>query len=217
MESTITLWVIVTFVLYITSVNGQINRYINPLWLELDANSEYYPGGEVVAQLLRSYGFGDDYRNSGYRSQNYRRDDGYRSLNFRDKLLINNYNNLNNVYDFDQLTPQEYLSRNYDYIDSTIRRPIQYQNNFLNQVPRRTKIDVIPVSRNSYLPSEYINRRVIPKYSNLATPVLNDLNSNYDTEVMYRNHDYSNRILNPRSTTTPITNEDNNRQQQKSQ
>lgn len=95
--------------------HGQINRFINPAWLEMDANSEYYPGGEVISQILRAYGLGDNYDPPRHRSflpiQN-----GYRRLYPRNRIV----NNLQNIYDSDPLS-QEYFDQNNDYIDNTIR------------------------------------------------------------------------------------------------
>lgn len=94
---------------------GQINRYINPAWLEMDANSEYYPGGEVINRILQAYGLGDGYAPSRYRSSVLDRG-GYGRSYPRNRIV----NGLNNAYDSDPLT-QEYLDRNYDYADNTIR------------------------------------------------------------------------------------------------
>jgi len=96
--------------------NGQINRYINPIWLEMDANSEYYPGGEVISQILQDYGLADSYGPSRLRSSIINRN-GYRRSYPRNRIV----NNLNNAYDSDPLLNQEYVDRNYDYVDNTIR------------------------------------------------------------------------------------------------
>lgn len=99
------------------TANGQINRYINPAWLEMDANSEYYPGGEVISQILQSYGLGDSIGPSRYRSSAVLDRNGYERSYPRNRIV----NNLNNAYyDSDPLA-QEYLDRNYDYVDNTIR------------------------------------------------------------------------------------------------
>lgn len=98
-----------------TTSDGQINRYINPAWLEMDANSEYYPGGEVISRILQSYGLGDSYGPSRYRSSILDRNNYARSYP-RNQVV----NNQNNAYDSDPLT-QEYLDQNYDYIDNTVR------------------------------------------------------------------------------------------------
>jgi len=96
--------------------NGQVNRYINPVWLEMDANSEYYPGGEVISQILQSYGLGDNgYGQSRYKSSVLHRN-SYGRTYPRNQIV----NTLNNAYDSDPLT-QAYLDRNYDYADHTIR------------------------------------------------------------------------------------------------
>lgn len=106
----------------ITAADGQINRYINPAWLEMDANSEYYPGGEVISQVLQAYGLGDRVGLSRYRSPVIDRN-GYGRSYPRNRIV----NNLNNAYDSDPLT-QEFLDRNYDYVDNTIRYGT-YNNN----------------------------------------------------------------------------------------
>lgn len=105
------------------TVDGQINRYINPVWLEMDANSEYYPGGEVISQILRAYGLGDAsydglsrYRLSPPSIVIDRNGYGTRSYP-RNRVAANN---LNNAYDSDPLA-LEYLDRNYDYVDNTVR------------------------------------------------------------------------------------------------
>lgn len=100
----------------VLTTNGQINRYINPTWLEMDANSEYYPGGEVLSQILQAYGLGDSYGPSRLRSTILDRN-GYRRSYPRNRIV----NNLNNAYDSDPLLTQEYVDRNYDYVDNTIR------------------------------------------------------------------------------------------------
>jgi hypothetical protein len=83
----------------------------------MDANSEYYPGGEVISQILQSYGLGDIIGPSRYRSTTVLDRNGYGRSYPRNRIV----NNLNNAYyDSDPLA-QEYLDRNYDYIDNTIR------------------------------------------------------------------------------------------------
>lgn len=101
--------------------DGQINRYINPAWLEMDANSEYYPGGAVISQILRAYGLGDNYNEPSRPFAPYR--NGYGRSYPRNRFA----NSLNNVYDSDPLT-QEYLDHNDDYVDNTIR----YYNTILD-------------------------------------------------------------------------------------
>lgn len=100
----------------VITADGQINRYINPAWLEMDANSEYYPGGEVISQILQAYGLGDNYGSSRLRSSVLDRN-GYGRSYPRNRII----NNLNNAYDSDPLLTQEYVDRNYDYVDNTIR------------------------------------------------------------------------------------------------
>lgn len=82
----------------------------------MDANSEYYPGGEVISQILQEYGLGDSYEPSRYRSSAVIGRNGYGRSYPKFRIV----NNLNNAYDSDPLT-QEYLDRNYDYVDNTIR------------------------------------------------------------------------------------------------
>lgn len=84
----------------------------------MDANSEYYPGGAVLSQILQDYGLGDSYEPSRYRSSAVIGRSGYG----RSYPRFRTVNNLNNVYDSDPLT-QEYLDRNYDYADT-----IRYHN-----------------------------------------------------------------------------------------
>lgn len=100
----------------LTTADGQINRYINPAWLEMDANSEYYAGGEVISRILQDYGFGNGYGPSRYRSSILDHRNSYGRSYPRNRIV----NDLNNVYDSDPLT-QEYYDRNYDYTDNTIR------------------------------------------------------------------------------------------------
>lgn len=99
----------------IITVNGQINRFINRAWLEMDANSEFYPGGEVISQILQAYGLENGYGPSQYRSSIIDRNAYGRSYP-RNRIV----NNLNNAYDSDPIAAQ-HLDRNYDYVDSTIR------------------------------------------------------------------------------------------------
>lgn len=96
---------------------GQINRYINPTWLEMDANSEFYPGGQVISQILQAYGLGDGSYGAGsrYRSSVLDRN-GYDRYYPRNRIV----NSLNYAYDSDPLA-QENLDRNYDYVDNTAR------------------------------------------------------------------------------------------------
>lgn len=105
----------------ITAADGQINRYINPAWLEMDANSEYYPGGEVISQVLQAYGLVDGYGPSRYRPSVIIDRNGYGRSYQRNRIV----NNLNNAYDSDPLS-QEYLDRNYDYVDNTVRYQAKY-------------------------------------------------------------------------------------------
>ncbi|XP_050422187.1 uncharacterized protein LOC126834362 [Adelges cooleyi] len=187
-------WLMMT----VTVIDGQINRYINPAWLEMDANSEYYPGGEVVGQILRSYGLGDNYGGSRYRSPGYRsRDGGYRSSYARGRILDNK---LNNAYDVD---PLEYLDHTYDYVDSTNRASNRYRNSHL--VPRRTRINMTPISKNTYLPSDYADRGMSLVYSTSAIGTTMDPDTDRDFQSLYRNRDYRSRVLNPRATRTPGT------------
>lgn len=75
----------------------------------MDANSEYYPGGEVISQILQAYGSSDIYGSSRYIDRN-----GYGRSHPRTRIV----NNLNNAYyDSDSST----IDRNYDYIDNTVR------------------------------------------------------------------------------------------------
>lgn len=82
----------------------------------MDANSEYYPGGEVISQILQEYGLGNSFEPSRYRSSAVIGRNGYGRSYPRFRVI----NNLNNAYDSDPLT-QEYIDRNYDYIDNTIK------------------------------------------------------------------------------------------------
>lgn len=105
-----------------TMVDGQINRYINPAWLEMDANSEYYPGGEVISQILRAYGLGDAPYDGfpRYRSLSSAVIDrnGYGTRSYPRSRVMGN--NLNSAYDSDPLA-LEILDGNYDYADNAIR------------------------------------------------------------------------------------------------
>lgn len=85
----------------------------------MDANSEYYPGGEVISQILQTYGLSDIYGSSRYRSSVPVRNNYGSSRN----QVVNNLNNA--YYDSDPST-QEYFNRNYDYVDNTIRYLTQY-------------------------------------------------------------------------------------------
>lgn len=107
------------FVLTLIAADGQINRYINPAWLEMDANSEHYAGGEVIGRILQDYGLGNGYGPSRYHGPSFildRRNTHGRS--YPRNRIVNNLNNA--YYDSDPLT-QQYFDRDYDYIDNTIR------------------------------------------------------------------------------------------------
>lgn len=89
----------------------------------MDANSEFYPGGEVISQILRDYGLGDGH--SRYRSPSSAavlvdRNNGYgggpRSHSARNRILANNAYESPEPY-----SALEYVDRNYDYVDGAIR------------------------------------------------------------------------------------------------
>lgn len=113
-----------------TTADGQINRYINPVWLEMDANSEYYPGGEVIGQVLQAYGLADVGAGYGpgpgprYRPSAVLDRHGYDGgrYNYPRNRATHRAASLNYAaYDADPSTQPEYADRNYDYSDGTIR------------------------------------------------------------------------------------------------
>lgn len=83
----------------------------------MDANSEYYPGGEVISQILQAYGLGDSYNGPSRVRSTVLDRNGYGRSYPRNRIV----NNLNNAYDTDPSLTQDYLDRNYDYADNTIR------------------------------------------------------------------------------------------------
>lgn len=118
--------------------DGQINRHINPVWLEMDANSEHYPGGEVIGQILRGYdladggavvwpGPGSRYGPSAVLDRRYGYGSGgggggVRYYYPRNRATHRAASPTNyGAYDADPSAPLEYADRNYDYSDGTIR------------------------------------------------------------------------------------------------
>ncbi|CAH1736900.1 hypothetical protein AGLY_010153 [Aphis glycines] len=179
--------------------NGQINRYINPVWLEMDANSEFYPGGEVISQILQDYGLADSYGPSRLRSSIINRN-GYRRSYPRNRIV----NNLNNAYDSDPLLNQEYVDRNYDYVDNTIRGSNYRYRNSLNDIPRRTRINMISAPRTTYYPADYVDRDSVPSLSySRSRMVAGD--PTMSQELVVRGRETARLI--PRSTVATDTNE----------
>lgn len=102
------------------TADGQINRYINPAWLEMDANSEFYPGGEVVSRILQAYGLlrSSDGGGVGLGWSAAPDRNGYGGYSRSADYLRNRWLN----YDSDPSSAQqEYADRGYDYADNTIR------------------------------------------------------------------------------------------------
>ncbi|XP_026806438.1 uncharacterized protein LOC113549368 isoform X1 [Rhopalosiphum maidis] len=183
----------------VLTTNGQINRYINPTWLEMDANSEYYPGGEVISQILQAYGLGDNYGPSRLRSTILDRN-GYRRSYPRNRIV----NNLNNAYDSDPLLTQEYVDRNYDYVDNTIRGSnYRYRSN-LNDIPRRTRINMVSAPRTTYYPADYIDRDSVQPLSYSRSRIVTG-DPAMSQELVVRGRETARLI--PRSTVATDTNE----------
>ncbi|XP_015369220.1 PREDICTED: uncharacterized protein LOC107165484 [Diuraphis noxia] len=182
----------------IITADGQINRYINPTWLEMDANSEFYPGGEVISQILQAYGLGDSYGPSRLRSSVLDRN-GYGRSYPRNRIV----NNLNNVYDSDPLLTQEYVDRNYDYVDNTIRGSNHRNRNSLIDIPRRTRINMVSAPRTIYYPADYVDRDPPALSYSRSRSVIGDPVTSQ--ELIVRGRETSRLI--PRSTVATETNE----------
>ncbi|VVC28604.1 Hypothetical protein CINCED_3A013195 [Cinara cedri] len=197
------------FVLTISMIvisDGQINRYINPVWLEMDANSEYYPGGEVISQILQAYGLTDSYGSSRYRSS-VSNQNSYGKSNTRNRVL----NNLNNAYYDSDPSTQEYLDRNYDYVDNAIRGSSRYRNNMFD-IPRSARINVATtVPKTTYYQPEYLDQHLpstpLPlSYSRFRLlPTAGD--STVSQDLVLRSRETPRLI--PRSTVTPDTANEN--------